>query len=326
MRWHLLLLLAPVAAHVRESLQVERAPGVWLHTLIHGEDKTAPLMLVIIGGQGTPVVTFEPVMRPLSRHCVYLMYTMRGVMGLNGTDAPVEQGVNAHVEDALWMATYFSERFGGRPVHVAGLSYGADMALQVAVRAPLGLSIASVVCISGFYDVVENLRLVHVTARERIPRWLMWISDRLGDTHAIGYIFKLYLMGVYGLLAYDCHASWPCIPGTLIGPGDVLLSPFTPSLWTGLATVAQMSRSIASFRDVHTLAPPKHLDVPVYFFAGRHDRMANAEVLHRYRDALTAPVKDVIFFERSTHFVPLEENVEFHHAMRRVVVGSCNDA
>lgn len=299
---------------VHEVLHLRTAPDAWLHTLIHGEDDTLPVMLFIIGGQGTPVVSFEPRMRALAETFVYVSYTMRGVMGINDTVAP--DGVQAHVDDAVWMVEYLHRRFGERRVLVSGLSYGADMALQVAARVPSLVS--GVVCISGFFNVTENLELVHRHINARIPRPLVWLSQALGDTHAIGYIYKLYLTGVYGIIAYDCHEDWPCVPGTLIGPADVLSSPFVYSLWFGLRTVFEMSRCIQSFRDVHTLLPPATLNVPLYIFRGRYDLMANAHVADRYAKRVVAPAVRTVIFNRSTHFVPLEENDVFHAQMRRL--------
>ena len=43
------------------------------------------------------------------------------------------------------------------------------------------------------------------------------------------------------------------------------------------------------------------LEVPVYFFVGRHDVNAMASLVERYHDVLEAPHKELIWFERSGH-------------------------
>ena len=49
------------------------------------------------------------------------------------------------------------------------------------------------------------------------------------------------------------------------------------------------------------------VDVPVFFFLGRHDRHAEATLAASYFGALRAPVKRLIWFENSAHNVPFEE-------------------
>jgi len=309
-----LSLLASLGAPIREVAHLHREPNTWLHTLIHGRDTSLPVLLFIIGGQGTPFITFEPQMRELSDTFVYATYTMRGVMSVNSTLPP--DGVEGHVDDAVWMASYLSERFD-RKIVVSGLSYGADMALQVARRVPERVS--AVLSISGFFNVTENLRIAHEHIHNRVPAPLVWLGEALGDKNSFGYIYKLYLTGIYGLISYDCHERWPCIPGTLIGPMDVLGSPFSYSFTFGFSTVFQMSRCIWSFRDIETLTPPDRLDMPVYFFRGNYDLLANNNVLQEYiRQVSETTATRLVVFNKSSHFVPLEENANFHNAMRKI--------
>jgi pimeloyl-ACP methyl ester carboxylesterase len=54
------------------------------------------------------------------------------------------------------------------------------------------------------------------------------------------------------------------------------------------------------------------LDVPVVFMLGRHDQHVSAGVAASYFDALRAPAKKVIWFERSAHNAPFEEADRFN--------------
>ena len=57
------------------------------------------------------------------------------------------------------------------------------------------------------------------------------------------------------------------------------------------------------------------VDVPVFFFLGRHDRHAEATLAASYFGALRAPVKRLIWFENSAHNVPFEEADLFNTAV-----------
>jgi pimeloyl-ACP methyl ester carboxylesterase len=62
--------------------------------------------------------------------------------------------------------------------------------------------------------------------------------------------------------------------------------------------------------DLFRQAP--RLEVPVYFLEGRHDYEAPSILAQRYYDELVAPRKQLIWFERSAHFVNVEEADAFN--------------
>jgi pimeloyl-ACP methyl ester carboxylesterase len=54
------------------------------------------------------------------------------------------------------------------------------------------------------------------------------------------------------------------------------------------------------------------IEVPVYFLEGRYDYEAPAVLAERYFQLLKAPRKELIWFERSAHFVNTEEADAFN--------------
>ena len=57
------------------------------------------------------------------------------------------------------------------------------------------------------------------------------------------------------------------------------------------------------------------LQVPVFFFIGRHDHVVDARTSVAYFDMLTAPQKTLVWFEESAHEPPTEEPVKFNTLM-----------
>jgi proline iminopeptidase len=51
----------------------------------------------------------------------------------------------------------------------------------------------------------------------------------------------------------------------------------------------------------------RSLDVPVLFFLGRYDRHTDANIAATYFETLHAPVKRLLWFEKSAHNIPFEE-------------------
>jgi pimeloyl-ACP methyl ester carboxylesterase len=63
---------------------------------------------------------------------------------------------------------------------------------------------------------------------------------------------------------------------------------------------------------IDLMAQVPELKVPVYFLEGRHDYEAPAVLAERYFEALVAPRKTLVWFERSAHFVNTEEADAFN--------------
>jgi pimeloyl-ACP methyl ester carboxylesterase len=61
------------------------------------------------------------------------------------------------------------------------------------------------------------------------------------------------------------------------------------------------------------------LRVPVFMFEGRRDLVAPTDCAARLFDAISAPSKTSIWFERTAHFPFLEEPERFHQALLDVV-------
>jgi len=52
--------------------------------------------------------------------------------------------------------------------------------------------------------------------------------------------------------------------------------------------------------------------IPVYFMEGRHDWEVPAEIAERYFNFITAPSKELIWFEKSAHMPNSEEKDKFN--------------
>ena len=61
------------------------------------------------------------------------------------------------------------------------------------------------------------------------------------------------------------------------------------------------------------------LQMPVFFFLGRHDHWVPSETSVAYFDALTAPSKRLVWFEASGHEPFVDEPSKFNAAMVELV-------
>ena len=61
-----------------------------------------------------------------------------------------------------------------------------------------------------------------------------------------------------------------------------------------------------------------HLDVPLVMAHGRLDQVAPGDAAQRFHDSLTAPSKQLVWFERSAHTPHLEEPAKFRDLFMNV--------
>jgi proline iminopeptidase len=61
------------------------------------------------------------------------------------------------------------------------------------------------------------------------------------------------------------------------------------------------------------------LEIPVFFFLGRHDHVIASETSAAYFDLLSAPSKRLVWFEDSAHEPGVEEPAKFNAAMAELV-------
>ena len=80
------------------------------------------------------------------------------------------------------------------------------------------------------------------------------------------------------------------------------------SLWSPKVMWAEIS-----VLNLTTIEPA--LQMPVFFFIGRHDHVVASETSAAYFEALTAPSKRFVWFEESGHEPPVEEADKFNAAM-----------
>ena len=90
-----------------------------------------------------------------------------------------------------------------------------------------------------------------------------------------------------------------------------------PNLYRGFRFSLDAMWTEVSSMNLNKLAPS--LDVPVYFFLGRHDHWAPPEISVAYLEGLSAPSKQLVSFEESGHEPFADEPMKFNASMVELV-------
>lgn len=305
-----------------ESLESARLGGVEQTIYLRGWDRDKPVLLFLHGGPGMPEM---PLARDfglrLEEHLVVVHWDQRGA-GNSCTAAASDDSLNLeqYLADTLELTNLLRGRFGVEKIYLVGHSWGSVLGVLTAQRHPelfhAYVGIGQVVNMQRGEEIsyrfvveraeaenneeaLEELASVHppYSSTQELMIQRSWLSHYHGDLLAGGGLAKIasavlkspeYGLGkklsIYGCAMNSLDQAW----------GDL--------------------QKIDFLRDV------PRLDLPVYFFVGRHDYNTPFELVEEFYEALEAPHKEIVWFENSAHAPNLEEPDRYQEILVRKVL------
>jgi pimeloyl-ACP methyl ester carboxylesterase len=282
--------------------------------LIRGSDRKNPLLLFLHGGPGMPTMYLaHDFQRELEQSFVVVQWDRRGAgksftTGMSSDQMSVSQEVNDTVE----LIDQLLARFHQPKVYLVGFSYGTYLGILLAQRVAERLHA---------YVGIGQLACLEQENRAIQDKWIREQATRVHDQEALDeldgkkpfdrekWLFK------YGGEIHSAHSWWPL-------------------LWSGLRSPEYRFQDVVNVKrgvdftgrnlryDViegSILDNVSTLQIPVYFFTGRFDYTDPTQCTIRLFEKINAPVKKLVWFDRSAHFVFLEEPSRFATEMRRVM-------
>ena len=282
---------------------------------VRGADRTNPILLFIHGGPGAvemPIAwSFQ---RPWEDFFTVVHWDQRGAGRsylLNDPKAIAPtMTLDRYRDDAIELIELLRSKYGQRKVIVLGHSWGSAVGLAVAAKRPELLH--AYVGMGQIIDFRENERVGMA--------WTLAEARRRGDAEAVRDVEKLrpypdrgpftidqadgwrrWAFRYGGLAAYRKDANFylraPRLspeyePADLKAWNDGAMFTVT-TLWPRLADL--------SFKRV------RRLNVPVIMLLGRHDYATPSSITAEWMSGLSAPRKQIVWFEHSAHLPMIEE-------------------
>lgn len=282
--------------------------------MTRGADRRAPVVLWLHGGPGGAE-------RPLFRYFngdledrfVVAYWDQRGAgRSFDPKADPRQLTVARHLADLDAVVGHLRSSLGRDRIVLIGHSWGAALGLLYvrthpeAVSAFLGVNplVSLQAAQQAQYDFVaaEASRRADVDARKRLRE----IGPPPHGTVAQSMAMEALAERYGGVFYRDPHKMWVVFRGILAG----VVTPWEiPRILRGNHVSQEAMNGELLDLDIARSVPG--VDVPVFFFLGRHDRHVEANVAADYFRSLRAPVKRLIWFENSAHNVPFEEPVLF---------------
>jgi pimeloyl-ACP methyl ester carboxylesterase len=308
-----------VAGSVAE-LEMVTLGGVPQGLLVRGWNVSNPVLLFLHGGPGTSELgmlrTYN--LPALEQHFTVAVWDQRGAARSFAAIEPASgMTVEQLIADTHEAAELLRRRFRQEKIYLAGHSWGSLLGALTVQRHP-----------ELFHAFVGIGQAVTMQEGERISwDWTLEQAQKAGDARSVAKLQKIGRPPYTGDLRSKVVTQRAILAkyggevhGNPRGGLPIVLSTLLKSSEYGWRDRFNFFRGIfATMRlmwpqllELDLVRQAPELKVPVYFLEGRHDYEAPSILAERYFDLLRAPRKELVWFERSAHFVNTEEPDAFN--------------
>jgi pimeloyl-ACP methyl ester carboxylesterase len=294
------------------SLEKQLIGGVEQWILIRGRDRSKPVVLFLHGGPGMPVMFLaHAFQRELERDFVVVHWDRRGAgKSFHARSRSPALSVSQTLEDTYELTRSLRARFNQQRLFIVGHSWGTYLGLLAVQGHPeFYAAFIGMGQLAGTRDEVDALRreLVHRAAKKAGDTEL---QARAADRSLVITEDDLFRSG--GEL-HGSRSVWPILRAGLAAPEYTLLD---------AVNVKRGADLVAGEMKYDVVPKPldgeiRKVDVPVFFFLGRHDSNTPSPLALQYLQRLDAPQKRLVWFDQSAHFPFFEEPALFRREMIR---------
>ena len=288
--------------------------------MLRGESIANPPLILLHGGPGMPESgLFRRFNAPLEKHFTLVYWDQRGAgKSFSRTIPRSSMTIEHFIADLDELVDYVRRRLGKERVVLYGHSWGSALGVLYASRFPEKVAVYVGSGQLGDSAAAESASYAFALAEAERRR------DRtaLRKLRAIGpppYSARKVLTERMQLSRLDrveaATSAWTLWRALLGRPEFSILD--LPNILRGFWFSLQAMWPETSRLNLQKLAPA--LQMPVFLLLGRKDHWVPPETSVAYFDALTAPLKKLVWFERAGHEVFVDEPDAFNTAMVQLV-------
>ncbi|NLZ46875.1 MAG: alpha/beta hydrolase [Clostridiales bacterium] len=283
---------------------------------LRGWDKTAPVLLFLAGGPGgTQMAAVRHELAELEKHFVVVNWDQPGSGKSYYAEKTKNLTVETYIQDGYALTEYLKERFGQKKIYLIGESWGSALGIFLINQHPE--SYHTFIGTGQMVDFAETEIMDYAKAME--------IASDKGNTSLIEKLKAngeppYYGKGVtWKSAAYlNYLSSYMANNPEIHNPGYNTLRDVGSSEYGLLDKINYFRGLIKTFDHVYQQLYEidlrkdfTKLNVPVYFFLGRHDINAPTVLVEKYEQLINAPEKGIVWFEHSGHSPWINERDKF---------------
>lgn len=293
--------------------------------VIRGHDDRKPVLLWLAGGPGGSELGWTTsYLSDLEQDVVFVNWDQPGT-GMSWRAADWDTvGIQDFVADTIALSEYLRERFDGSPLILAGHSWGSIIGLMAVDQRPdlfdAYLGVAQQV--NAYENDRHGYRMV---LREAAARGDTRVVSRLremgpppyGAEHGSNYVYLFQKVHVYS----PRPAPEPSVT-TMLFPPEYRLR---DSINAVRGVIRGVTEVYPQLEDLDFSRSIPRVEVPVFFFTGRHDHTCVQDITWRYVQELAAPHKEFVWFEQSGHNLPYHQPEKFVRELRTRILNHVSD-
>lgn len=292
--------------------------------MIRGHDREKPVLLFLEGGPGgTALGAMRASGGGLEEDFVVAVWDQRGTgKSLPALEPTTTLTVEQMVADTLAVTDHLRERFGQEKIYLLGSSWGTTLGVLAAQRAP-----------EKYHAFVGSGQMVdqQETDRRMYAETLAW-AEGSGNTDFAQRLRENGPPPYTDMLAYpDALSANPQYRDFPHGADFDPASQYPASLFVPEYTFTEQVRAMGGIIDTFAVLYPQlqdidfrrdvpELAVPVFLVEGAYESPGRSDLALEWFEALQAPDKELVVFERSGHTPHLDEPSRFHDFLTGTVL------
>lgn len=312
----------PVEGSIAELQKVKlNGRDEWIS--IRGKDKNKPVLLFLAGGPGgSQMAAVRYNLGALEDNFVVVNWDQPGACKSAGAINAKDITMNTYIQDGDALTDYLCKTFGKDKIYLVGESWGSALGIFLAKEHP-----------EKYYSFIGTGQMIDFARNDEIDyEKAMEIAQSKNDMKLIN---KLKANGpppyYNGDAALKSSAFFDCLnqymkenPEIYNFRFDTMKNICSPEY----DILDKMNFLIGLFNTFNHFYPQLYnvdlrkectkINIPVYFFEGRHDANASTSLTEDYYNCLEAPEKKVIWFEHSGHEPWINENDKFIQELLKV--------
>lgn len=296
-------------------------------------DETKPVLLFLHGGPGvcnrhTIITDHSDLMDTFS----IVTWDQRGSGGSYSGCDPDTLTIERLTDDAAELVEYLCKKFGKEKIFIIGGSWGSLLGTMLAYRYPE--HIAAYVGFGQFVNGAENetisygfaLNAAKEAGDEKSVKALEKLGTPVAGCYNGGYsgmMIQRNIMMKYGgysqnakKRSYSSSMVWP-----MIFSGEYTLKDLWGIVKGHRIVLEKMWPEVGATNFPATCTDFK---VPYFIFDGRLDNNTPSVLVQNYFDKITAPLKELVWFENSGHN-PMNDEPEIFKTMLRQRLNDINE-
>ena len=299
--------------------------GVRQNIIVRGANRNNPILLIIPGGGLSIFPMMSKCNSDLEQHFVVVHWDIRGTgkSYFNKPDAR-DMTFGQMIRDTEELTELLLSEFHQKKIFIMGWSLGSAITMGAVKKRP-----------DLFYANIAVCQVVNFVENEKVGYdYILSEAKKHNNEEALTELTRLgpppyakdklmnafqvkgkWLMEFNGVI-YDKDSLKKTSIGKQYFSGEMYTHSKEYSFWDLFKIMWGMEFFLTSCYEELSYADLSKqitdVGVPLYFFLGRHDYNAPANLAERYFQAILAPEKKLIWFEHSAHYPFLEELEKFN--------------